>query len=319
MQFFAKCYIIEIRKIFPRFYDGAESGTQMTEVYHIISNPVAGKNKTGKVLKLVQDLFDKRGYPTQTHFTQEKGDATSIARSLTEAGEKKIIALGGDGTLHEVLNGLCDPTACQLGVIPAGTGNDFAEHAQIPLKIQDAVNVILDGKIRATDYLEVGGKRCMNVAGIGMDVDVLERCSRGKRTGKLKYLKCLLQSVFAFKGYDVVFRNGDTEEERKVLLSAVCNGAQFGGGIRICPVADSTDGKMDVVIVDSVTGKWKLIKALLTLLKGKILQFPKTTHFLCDSFSAVSKTPCPAQLDGELYTGLEFSVKLCKGLQMYRP
>lgn len=291
----------------------------MTEVYHIIFNPVAGKNKTGKVLKLVKDLFAERGKQTQTHFTNSRGDATRLVRQLTEAGEKEIISLGGDGTLHEVLNGLHDPTACRLGVIPAGTGNDFAEHLRIPLKTQDAVNLILDGKTQPTDYLEVGGKRCMNVAGIGMDVDVLERCSRGKRTGKLKYLKCLLQSVFAFKGYDVVFRSGDREEERKVLLSAVCNGSQFGGGIRICPVADSTDGKMDVVIVDSVLGKVKLIKALLTLLKGKILELPKTTHFLCDSFSVISKTPCPAQLDGELYTGLEFTAKLCKGLQMYRP
>lgn len=291
----------------------------MTDIYHIISNPVAGKNKTGKLLKWVKQRFAERGKQTHTHFTQSQGDATRIARELTEAGEKEIIALGGDGTLHEVLNGLHDPTACRLGIIPAGTGNDFAEHAKIPLKIQDSVNVILDEKIKETDYLEVDGKRCMNVAGIGMDVDVLERCSRGKKTGKLKYLKCLLQSVFAFKGYDVVLRNGEKEEERKVLLSAVCNGSQFGGGIRICPVADSTDGKMDVVVVDSVVGKFRLIKALLTLLKGKILELPKTMHFLCDSFSVIPKTPCLAQLDGELYSGLNFNVKLCRGLKMYRP
>lgn len=152
-----------------------------------------------------------------------------------------------------------------------------------------------------------------------MDVDVLERCSRGNKTGKLKYIKSLIQSVFAFKGYDVTIKSGDREEERKVLLSAVCNGSQFGGGVRICPLADSTDGKMDVVVVDSVVGKFKLLKALLTLLKGKILDFHKTTHFLCDSFSVVSKTPCPVQLDGELYKELEFTARICKGLKIYRP
>ncbi len=291
----------------------------MTDVYHIISNPTAGKNKTGKLVRLVKSLFAERGKVTHTHFTKEKGDATRIVRELTEAGEKEIVALGGDGTIHEVLNGIIDPTACRLGIIPAGTGNDFAEHLRIPKKTEDAVQAIVNGNAQATDYLEVGGKRCMNVAGIGMDVDVLERCLRGNKTGKLKYLQCLIQSVFAFKGYDVVLRNGNEIEERKVLLTAVCNGSQFGGGIRICPKADSTDGKMDVVVVDSVVGKFRLLKALLILLKGKILEFSKTTHFLCDSFSVMSKTPCPVQLDGELYRDLEFTAKLCRGLQVYRP
>ncbi len=291
----------------------------MTDIYHIISNPTAGKNKTGKLLRSVKELFAEHGKQTHTHFTRAHGDATRIVKELTEAGEKEIIALGGDGTIHEVLNGLAEPTACRLGIIPAGTGNDFAEHLHIPIKTREAVQVILDGRTQATDYLEVGGKRCMNVAGIGMDVDVLERCSRGNKTGKLKYLKCLIQSVFAFKGYDVVIRNENKEEERKVLLVATCNGSQFGGGIRICPVADSTDGKMNVVVVDSVEGKFKLLKALITLLKGKILDFAKTTHFLCESFSVTAKTSCPVQLDGELYHDLDFTVKLCRGLQVYRP
>ena len=76
---------------------------------------------------------------------------------------------------------------------------------------------------------------------------------------------------------------------------------------------------MDVVVVDNVEGKFKLVKALLTLLKGKILDFAKTTHFLCDSFRVVPHVPCPAQLDGELYNDLDFNVKLCTGLKMYRP
>ncbi|MBR2023737.1 MAG: diacylglycerol kinase family lipid kinase [Clostridia bacterium] len=291
----------------------------MISAYHLISNPTAGKNKKSKTLALIKKMFAERGLVTHTHFTQSSGDATRIVKELTEAGEKEIIAIGGDGTLHEVLNGLHDPTACRLGIIPAGTGNDFAEHLGLPLQLQDAVKVILDGKTRETDYLEVGGTRCMNVAGIGMDVDVLERCLKGKSRGKLKYLKSLLQSVFAFKGYDVELKNGDELIEKKVLLTATCNGSQFGGGIRICPVANSEDGKMDVVVVDSVVGKFKLVRALLMLLKGKILDFAKTTHFLCEEFTVRSKTPCPVQLDGELYYDLDFSVKLCRGLNVYRP
>jgi YegS/Rv2252/BmrU family lipid kinase len=291
----------------------------MMKAYHLIYNPTAGKNKKSKTLAFIKELFAERGLVTHTHFTKSPGDATRIVKELTEAGEKEIIAIGGDGTLHEVLNGLHNPTDCRLGIIPAGTGNDFAEHLGLPLKMKEAVQVILDGNTRETDYLEVGGIRCMNVAGIGMDVDVLERCLKGKSRGKLKYLKSLLQSVFAFKGYDVELKNGDESIEKKVLLVATCNGSQFGGGIRICPVANSVDGKMDVVVVDSVVGKCKLVGALITLLKGKILDFEKTTHVLCEEFTVKSKTPCPVQLDGELYHGLDFSVKLCRGLNIYRP
>ena len=290
----------------------------MKNVYHLISNPVAGKNKSGKAVEKVQALFAARGVQTQVHYTQGRGDATRIARELTEAGEQYIVAMGGDGTLHETLNGLADPATCFLGLIPVGTGNDFAEHAGIPLDVEEAAKLILDGTAKETDYLEVGGKRCMNVAGVGMDVDVLERCSKGKFHGKLKYLTCLLQSVFAFKGYDVEFCLDGEKTEKKILLAATCNGSQFGGGIRICPTASSTDKKMDVVIVDCVVGKFKLISALLTLLKGKILSHPKATHVRCDNFSVSPKTPCPAQLDGELYQDLEFSVKLCSGLMLYR-
>ena len=261
----------------------------MKNVYHLISNPAAGKNKSGKALEIVQELFAKHGIPTQTHYTTKRGDATRIVKELTEAGEQYIVAMGGDGTLHETLNGIADPSRCYLGLIPVGTGNDFAEHAGIPLQVEDAAKLILDGVAKETDYLEVGDKRCMNVAGIGMDVDVLERCSKGKFHGKLKYLKCLLQSVFAFKGYDVQFCLDGENIEKKILLAATCNGSQFGGGIRICPPASSTDKKMDVVIVDCVVGKFKLISALLMLLKGKILSHPKATHVLCDSFSITPK------------------------------
>lgn len=175
----------------------------MRRTYHIISNPAAGKTKSGKSLQIVQDVFTESGAAFETHLTERAGDATEIARRLTENGETEIIALGGDGTLHEVLNGLADPSACNFGLIPSGTGNDFAEKIGLPLDADATARIVLKGEVKETDYLEVGGMRCMNVAGVGMDVDVLERCQKGKMKGKLKYFKSLLQSLFSFKGYRV--------------------------------------------------------------------------------------------------------------------
>ena len=290
----------------------------MRRTYHIISNPAAGKTKSGKSLQIVQDVFTESGAAFETHLTERAGDATEIARRLTENGETEIIALGGDGTLHEVLNGLADPSACNFGLIPSGTGNDFAEKIGLPLDADATARIVLKGEVKETDYLEVGGMRCMNVAGVGMDVDVLERCQKGKMKGKLKYFKSLLQSLFSFKGYRVEVQSEEVTETRDVLLAAACNGAQCGGGIRICPAADVADGKLDVVIVDFLGGKWKIIKAFMALLKGKILEYPAAKHFLCDTVKLLPKQDCAMQLDGELYRGVPFDVKLRRGLKFYR-
>jgi len=286
--------------------------------FHIISNPVAGKTKAKNNLELIENVFSRNGVSFQTHLSQGEKDATRIVRELTQAGETDVIAHGGDGTLHEVLNGIADPANCRLGLIPSGTGNDFAEKLALPLDPVKATELIISGEAKDTDYLEVGGVRCMNVAGIGMDVDVLERCKRGKMKGKIKYLLSLLQSLFAFKGIKVQIEHEGETEERDVLLAAACNGSQFGGGIRICPAAEIADKKLNAVIVDCIGGKLKIIKAFLALMKGKILEYPLTKHFLCDRLKFTPATPCTVQLDGELYKELDFEVKVCGGLKFYR-
>lgn len=289
------------------------------KTYHIIYNPTAGKKKSRKNLALVEKELTARGLPFEVHSSKCERDATEIARSLTSAGEKEIIVLGGDGTLHEVLNGLENIEDCRLGLVPSGTGNDFAEHIGLPLDAEKAVKIILDGDTKPTDYLEVSGVRCMNIAGLGMDVDVLERCKKGKLKGKIKYLMSLIQSVFAFKGYEVeIEANGETQT-RKVLIAAACNGSQFGGGIKICSAANVEDGKLDMMVVDCIGGIWKLIKAFIVLLKGKIMEYPLAQHIVCDSVKFRPKENCAIQLDGELYKELEFRVSVKTGLQVYRP
>ncbi len=291
----------------------------MMKTYHIISNPVAGKNRAKKNVKIVENAFRERGVDFCTHYSHGERDATQIVKELTRAGETEIIALGGDGTLHEVLNGIVNTSACNLGLIPSGTGNDFAEKIGLSLDAKKAVELILDGEAKQTDYLDVGGVRCMNVAGLGIDVDVLERCKRGKMKGKLKYLISLVRSLFSYKGCVMEIHAGEITETRKVLIGAACNGSQFGGGIKICPTAQVDDGQIDVIIVDCIGGKWNIVKAFIALLKGKILQYPLVKHIACDSLRFCSQEPCTVQLDGELYQDLPFDVKLCKGLRFYRP
>ena len=288
-------------------------------MYHLIYNPVAGKKSALKNLEVVKKILQERGIEFEAHESHATRECSQIAKELTQKGETDLIVLGGDGTLHEVLNGLEDPSKCRLGLIPSGTGNDFAERAGIPLDVEKATLLILDGEAKDTDYLQVGeNHRCMNVGGMGMDVDVLERCHKGKMKGKPKYVLSLLQSLFAFKGYTVTVEVDGKEETHDALIAAVCNGAIFGGGIAICPTAEIDDGKMDVIIVDCIGGVFKLISAFMVLMKGGILEYPLTTHYLCDKVRITPKNPGVSQLDGELYHNLTFDVKLCQGLKFYR-
>ena len=287
-------------------------------MYHIIYNPIAGKKKALKNLREVQSVLQNRGVAYELHETQACRDAETIARELTSAGHNDLIVLGGDGTLHEVLNGIVDPTQCRLGIVPSGTGNDFVEGLGIPFKVTEALELILAGNVKDTDYLVIGDRRCMNIAGLGVDVDVLVRCTTGKMRGKLKYIISLFQTIFAFKGYPITLEVDGKVEERNILIATTCNGTQFGGGIRMCPPAKVDDGKIDVVIVDSIKGKGKILKALMMLMKGKILEHPKATHFLCDSIRIGKAAGCPVQLDGEVYYDLTYDARVERGLKIYR-
>ena len=291
------------------------------KTYHIISNPIAGKNKSSKNLHKVEAYLTSKGVSFETHISQSMRDATAIAKRLSEEGVTEFIVVGGDGTMNEVLNGLIDPTACRVGLIPSGTGNDFAEKVGIPFDPEAACDLILNGETKVTDYLEVSGVRCMNVAGLGIEVDVLERCHKGKMKGKPKYVLSLLQSLFTFKGYQVEIVCDGQTETRDVLIAAACNGGQFGGGIQICPASVVDDGKIDAIIVDCIGGKIAIVKAFIQLLKGKVLEYPLTKHVRCESIRFIPKNPtsCPVQLDGELYQNLDFEARICTGLHFYRP
>ena len=103
-------------------------------MYCIIVNPNAGKGKGKKNLKTVLKLFSERGAEYSVFETTRAGEAKEFSERLTSSGEQEIIVVGGDGTLHEVLNGLSDPSSCRLGLIPSGTGNDFSAAAGLPSK-----------------------------------------------------------------------------------------------------------------------------------------------------------------------------------------
>ena len=262
------------------------------------------------------------GIDHRFHDTREKGDAARVAAVLTrEAGaDADIIAMGGDGTLNEVLNGLADPGRVRLGLIPCGSGNDFAAAAGLPMDPGAALDVVLTGEARYTDYMECSGVRGINAIGTGIDVDILRRYARMKLLkGSAAYLASLISTVAVYRARRFDEALDDGTEPHRALIACAGNGRSIGGGIPICPKAVLDDGLLDVVIVDNIP-KPGIPHAFMRLMQRRVLELKSTVFKRQPALRIRSEIPMPIQIDGEIYENLPFDVKVVHGvLRFYRP
>jgi len=278
---------------------------------HFIVNTKSGKGKGRKALKKLSDYCHSQNIDFSTHITAKIGHATELARTLNQAKAENIVAVGGDGTFSEVLNGIEDFTQTTLGFIPAGRGNDYAKAAKLNLNPIKALKDILKGETVQHDYLEVSGKRCLNVAGTGIDVAVLERAD-GK-SGKITYLKSLLHCLKYFKPFQFKVTVNGEESHHDTIMIGVCNGVAIGSGLTISPLSKIDDGKLNLVVV-GVPQDGKLLKALLKFKKGKHIGTEFTTHIVCDEVLIEPlNTPHPIQIDGEIYHNMPLHCKIVAG------
>ena len=290
---------------------------------HIIYNPIAGKGKAPRFRRVLEERLSGAGISHRFHDSPVRRGSMEIARKLTQAAGNDtvdIVAMGGDGTLHEVLNGIEDPSRVRLGVIPCGSGNDFAAVAGIPTDPEGAAEVLLKGEAKFTDYLECGGVRGINAIGTGIDVDILRRYSRMKvLKGSAAYLASLVLTLFSYRPYR--FREEVDGEARyhSAFIACAGNGRRIGGGIPICPEAAIDDGLLDIVIVDDIS-RTRIPAAFVKLMRHRILELPTTSFRRAPTLKVASDTPLAVQIDGEIYEDLPFDVRvISSALRVFRP
>ena len=283
---------------------------------HLIVNPASKKAK--ETADAVTARLDNEKIAYDVFFSAGKGDIAGEVFRLTQE-ETTIVAVGGDGTLSEVLSGIAEPEKTILGLIPAGTGNDFAAKANIP-QGEKALDLILGSEPKFTDFLDCGeGKRSMNIAGLGIDVDILERRERVNKKGKhMSYFSSLIRSLIKYRPVKMKIISDGEERDYSVLIAAACNGSLFGGGIPICPTAVIDDGKIDLIAVDCPK-RILLPFYLIKLMRGK-LQKSKIYHrVLCEEAEIFPEGTESVQLDGELIPAKSLHVRVVSGkLRMYR-
>jgi len=289
-----------------------------TEPVVVILNPVAGSGKALTLLPKVISAIESLGRQYHIHLTVRAGDGRVATERLARQGASVIIAVGGDGTIHEVANGLCDSgTRVPMGVVPAGNGGDFARTIGASKRIEESVPLACSGNARPIDVgvatFDDGSSHVfINVAGLGFDALAAERAARTKFLpgANLPYLVAALQTLVSYKNIPVtVEADGEVITTNAVFVQAA--NAQFmGGGYKIAPMADISDGLLDVAIVGDMT-KPDLLRTLPKVYSGGHVNHPKFIHRQARSIRIDSERPSRVQLDGEVMGSapVTFSVK----------
>ena len=208
----------------------------------------------------------------------------------------------GDGTLLEIAQVLKD-TDETLGVIPAGTGNDFRRAIGVPRDPVEALDVILRGQRRRIDVgMLEGGKVFLNVAGTGFDVEVIRHTEKVRRitTGGLAYYLGIVMSLFSYTGANLTITADGKTIERKALLIAIANGRCYAGGLMVAPEADPADGLFNVTIIRSLPNR-RILFELPKMQRGEPEKIPGTEIFQCSELTIDCDKKLTFNLDGETW------------------
>ena len=287
---------------------------------HIICNPTSGNGFGRKAAQRVLEILDQKSLTAGISYTERPLQATELVRTALDQGADTIVAIGGDGTLHEAAQALAG-TPVPLGIIPAGTGNDFIKSVHIPADIEAALALILEGQPRAVDTVRINDRLFLNECGCGFDVMVLDYAEKAKKyvKGILPYLHGVIQTILHYRDIRVSYAiDGQPAVEQDMLVLGVGNGRYIGGGIPIAPSAIPDDGLLDVLTVRGMS-KLRMFSVLPGLLKGKIETFPETVHQRAQRITLEGKR-LRVNMDGEIITLDRADIEINPAsLLVYRP
>lgn len=254
----------------------------MTSEITLFVNPTAGRGRGARAVRPAADVLREAGHFVRTVVGEDAADALARARDAVASGTGALVAVGGDGMAHLALQAVAGTTT-PLGLVAVGTGNDLARTLGLPVRDPVAAARLIaralkgDGG-RAIDLGRVGDRWFGTVLASGFDSRVNDRGNRMRGpVGRFRYELAMLAELAAFRPfpYRVVLDGGPALEVEATLV-AVGNGASYGGGMRICPGADTADGLLDVTVVGDC-GRGTLLRVFPQVYQGTHVDHPKVT------------------------------------------
>ncbi len=291
----------------------------------MIVNPNAGIGKAGRDWGHISELLKVEGFDFHTVFTEAPNHATELTREHIAKGCRKIVAVGGDGTMNEVVNGIMlqtdmPSTQITLGMIPVGTGNDWGRTYNIPLDYIKCIKVLKTEQTKVQDagfvqYQNTStrkGRFFINMAGLGFDGLVAKKTNADKMRGKgnaLLYLKHLIGSLFSYKKCQTLVEVDGQTIEDKIFSIGIGIGQYNGGGMRQAPDAITDDGLFDLTLIKDIS-KWGVITNVRRLYDGTIKKHKQVQTLLGKRIRIESACPIMLEADGESlgYSPFDFHI-----------
>jgi diacylglycerol kinase (ATP) len=278
---------------------------------HVIVNPVAGRGAGERLLPQIRSLF--REFPgVQFTSTRVAGDEERLAEIAVSRGASDILVVGGDGTCSGAANAILAANAtCRFGVIPCGTGNDFAKTLGVAAYKPEKVKNLLRNK--TDSVIDVGfaeGRYFLNSCGFGFDASVLEASHKVRfLKGDAVYIYSALKQLFSYRGIAVSQSRAGTASPGRMLMVTVSNGRYLGGAFKIAPHASVLDGKLDVCFFSdsSVVERARLF---LGALRGSHLGMRGVSSASVQELALTFAKPPSMEMDGEVRIARSKTVEL---------
>ena len=278
--------------------------------FKLIVNPVAGRGAAGRAIPALHKHMAAHGLDYDLVCTEKASDLESMAKQAMADGFETIVAVGGDGTAHGVVNGMLDFSGGEpvgtMTSIPLGSGSDFAHMLGMPANLDQACARLAGGRTRWQDVGVVTDSQGIatyfdNTLGIGFD-GVVTFVAMGVKylTGMALYLPVVLKTVFVeMKPPRVEIEYDDTLLKQTSLMITVCLGQREGGGFIIAPEASTDDGLFDVCVVENMS-KLQVLGMIPHMMKGTHVDKEQVTMFRTDKLTVTSEDDLIAHMDGEI-------------------
>ncbi|MCB9252630.1 MAG: hypothetical protein H6605_09180 [Flavobacteriales bacterium] len=270
----------------------------------IVLNPVSGKGKALKLLPAVKDYLAQNSIPFELYKTEEKDTILKLqAEFLAQAPDTMLLVMGGDGTLNKVVNALGNRKDLPIMILPAGSGNDFSSHIYPECSSLEILGYLKKPKLKPVDVWTCNRHRFVNGLGIGFDGWVANRATGSLPwiPASLKYHLAIFAGLFFYKSFECNFGRS--------LILALSNGQTYGGGFKIAPGADLSDGKLEFWRIKPIPF-WKRPIYLSKIKRGIHANVVGPYEVLkISEISIELKEPIDAHLDGEYFISRTFNIK----------
>ena len=290
----------------------------------ITVNPHGGKKLGPRLLNRVKPLFEAKGIELFVVETTFAGHAKELANQLNITEYDGFIGIGGDGTLHEIINGMLsrhDGRKIPIGIIPGGSGNSYMHDLQLtdPLK---AAKAIINGKTRALDTAKVEVNHIIkysnNMIGWGLVTDVGNKAEHFRWLGTNRYTILSVVEVLRHKSRPATLIMDDKKIEDEFTFIIACNSIHVGKGMKMAPKARLDDGLIDLIVIRSDVSRSRLLQVLPKLFDGSHINEPELEYYQTSQFSLIPETDEILNIDGEIMGSTPIQVNVIpKAFEMF--